>query len=320
MMAVTRSIGSMARSIDRAAISTIAAISSTAVGRVRGIGHSARHGNVRPAMWAPSSASSAQGRIARKGRGSALTIRIIGKSFSARICHLGPGLKQCCVTAMVLVATGCGHTPSRLGVLVDMIGVTQSGLGPSPQDVASREFLQGSLLRAKPADVAGDATPELLVEIGDGKGIEIRDQAGRVLSEIRTPQYLTDFGAIAAPDSPKSLLVLYTYPNAQRGGTFTVMTEGKVETATWDEYPPTGRFGVGEWRGHPALFYLQDDSLIIRSPTGALLQRLPAPQGHLFRELYVRAVANGRTAVVATGNGYTPYHMVSIYDSDRLLF
>src|SRR6266851_9538705 len=126
-------------------------------------------------------------------------------------------------TLIIVIASACGHTPSRLGVIVEDVAVTRSRLGPSATDVALREFMPGSTRRVKEADVLGDDKPERLIESADHKGHEIRTQSGDLILQIRTDEYLTDFGAIPTTGTSKRLIVLYTYPNNERGGTFTVM-------------------------------------------------------------------------------------------------
>jgi hypothetical protein len=110
------------------------------------------------------------------------------------------------------------------------------------------------------------------------------------------------------------LLVLYTYPNLQRGGTFAVFDARFQEVARWDEFPAPGRFTPGRWQGQDALFYLQGNQLVVRSPLGQPVARLTAAQGSNFRGLLIGNAGRNRTVVVASGDGYTPFHMVSIYD------
>jgi hypothetical protein len=44
------------------------------------------------------------------------------------------------------------------------------------------------------------------------------------------------------------------------------------------------------------------------------------PEGRMFRAVTVKPLSNGRIVAVSSGSGYTPYHMVCIYDGDRLVF
>jgi hypothetical protein len=215
---------------------------------------------------------------------------------------------------LLSTALACGSRPPQIGIRLNQLAMTKTRVGDSPQDVAT-------LQRPYEADVLGDETPEVIAALDDGRGIEIRDRSGTGLARIPTTDYLTDFGAVPDPASGKHNLVLYLYPNATNGGTFRIVTAGQREVAAWEENPPPGRFAVAAWRTAPALFYLQNDTLIVRSAAGQPLARLEAPDGRHFQRLHVRNVSGGRTVVLASGSGYTPYHMVCVYDEDgRLLF
>jgi len=219
------------------------------------------------------------------------------------------------IVAIALFVIGCGGRPARMGVLTDTVGVSKTRLGASPEDVPGRQFLSPtSLRRARRADVTGDERPEVMVEAGGGRGIEIRDLVGNRLSLIAATGYLTDFGAVPASEGGKQNLVLYTYPNESGGGTFTIMTADERQVARWDEDPAPARFAVGLWNDMAALFYLQGDVLVVRSPSGAPLARLTAPQGSRFETVQVGRMAGGLTIVLASGSGYTPYHMICVYD------
>jgi hypothetical protein len=158
------------------------------------------------------------------------------------------------------------------------------------------------------------------VERADHHGVEIRDVAGTALRRLEASGYLTDFGAIRRPGSDKQDVVMYTYPNAQRGGSFRVVTADGREVAAWEESPPPSSFAVGPWSGALAIFYLQANEIVVRAPTGERLARLSAPGADAFSRLFV--TSQGRyTVVVASGGGYTPYHMVAVYaDGGRLVF
>lgn len=217
----------------------------------------------------------------------------------------------------VLLLGACGSTPPRTGVLVNRIGAVKTRLGPSPIDLPGRPYASApGFLRRRQGDVQGDEAVEVLVELAGGHGIEIRDQSGSRLAQIITREYVTDFGAVQGPKSEKQHIVLYTYPNRTNTGTFTVITADQREVASWDEDPPPAAFSVGTWNGDAALFYLQRDVLVIRSPDGQPLSRLAAPDGGHFRSVFVAAIGEGRTAALASGNGYTPYHAVYVYDAD----
>jgi hypothetical protein len=221
----------------------------------------------------------------------------------------------------ILTATAqCGNTPPHLGIALDELRIRKSLVGPAPTDIATNEFAPGSTRRIKRADVAGDQDPEELIEMVGAAGVDIRSRAGQLLAQVPTKEYLTDFGAVRLPGRQKESLVLYTYPNPEKGGTFIVFDERFNPLASWTESPPPGRFAVGQWNDRPALFYLQGDSVTVRSATGEKLASLSAPEGQLFRGIHVHSLAGGRLAVVASGNGYTPYHMTCIYEGERLRF
>ena len=230
--------------------------------------------------------------------------------------HLVVGLMGCAT-----LCGACGETVDATGVLVRKIDVTRQRLGPAPSDISGREFV-GTIVfqRFKRADVAGDEAEETLVEIPGGKGIAIRD-AGGVVDEILTDEYLTDFDTISIAGLPKRQLVLYTYPNSTRGGTFRVVTLDGREVASWTEKPPPGRLAVAVWKGVDTIFYMQNDELVLRSSNGSELSRFPLPLGNKFRSLHIAQSAGDRLIILASGNGYTPYHMVCVYSGGgELLF
>jgi hypothetical protein len=229
-------------------------------------------------------------------------------------------LKPLLSTGVILAAAACGHTPSRLGVRLDDVGVVRSRLGSSRADLPFRDHVSGTAKGFKLADVLGDDRPERLIPLPKGAGLEIRDESNRLLKTVKTPDYLTDMGVVPAPGTKEPLLVLYTYPNKQKGGTFTVLSAASERVASWEELPPPGSFAAGEWRGQPALFYLQGDTIVIRSPAGRRLQELEAPEGSSFRDVFLQTLTNDRMVVVASGSGYTPYHMVCVYSGARLVF
>ena len=211
----------------------------------------------------------------------------------------------------VLVAS-CGETPRTLGVLTNTFNVTERRVGPAPANIASAEFESPDssidFRRAKTADVDSDGTAERLVELPKGGGVQIRTENGRVVRDITTDEYLTDFGAIGGN------VVLYTYPNKERGGTFRIVTLQGIELMRWHEQPPPGRFDVAEWNGVEAIVYLQGDTVVVRSAAGDELRRLSAPEGSKFRSVSLEPGVRGTTIVLASGDGYTGFHMVAIYD------
>jgi hypothetical protein len=213
---------------------------------------------------------------------------------------------------LTVLTASCGETPSSLGVLINTINVTERRVGPAPANLATSEFESPDSLddfrRWKAADVNGDGTAERLVELPKGGGVQVRDESGQVVRDITTYEYLTDFGGIGGN------VVLYTYPNKEGGGTFRIVTLQGTELARWRENPPPGRFDVSKWNGGDAIVYLQGDTVVVRSPAGDELRRLPAPQGSKFRSVSLEPGIRDTTIVLASGDGYTGFHMVGIYD------
>jgi hypothetical protein len=225
------------------------------------------------------------------------------------------------LTGALLAMIGCGSSPSRVGITVNQISVSKVRLGNSPADLAMRQVALSSPWARVQADVLGDAAPEVLSPLPGGRGLEIRNQAGTRLGMVETAEYLTDFSTVPSWTSDKQNFVLYTYPNTERGGTFRVLAPDQQELATWTVMPAPGRFTVAAWKGTTALFYTHGDSIEVRAPTGEGLMRLPAAEGHLFQSIRVATLSEDRLVVLLSGDGYTPYHMVCVYDlAGQLLF
>jgi hypothetical protein len=214
--------------------------------------------------------------------------------------------------AFAVAAGACGHTVAS-GELVNTINVTHTRFGDAPVDVASAQFVPDSFQRVRTGDLTGDAVAEELLELPRGRGVQIRAAGGGPNRVIETDEYLTDFGTLGGN------LVLYTYPNPSRGGTFRIVTPSGTELVRWSVHPPPGQFDVAPWNGAEAIAYLQGDEVVVQSATGEELRRLPAPQGSKFRSIYLEPGVNGATIVLASGNGYTPAHMVAVYDATGTL-
>ncbi len=232
-----------------------------------------------------------------------------------------------------LFASACGAHIAQLGILTNQVGMSREILGPSPPGLFAEGLAdpanarRSGYARLKRADVMGDEALEILVElkprtIGHG-GVEIRDQSGHPLARVMTRHYLSDFGAVHASRTDKMDLVLCEYPTAMhpnRQSTFSILTlPDQRLLATWDEVPPACRFAAGPWNGKEALFYFQGDGLTVRSPDGQLQTRIGVPNGNAFRDIYVGAIDGRYTAVLGSGNGYTPYHTVCLFDSSGQL-
>jgi hypothetical protein len=222
------------------------------------------------------------------------------------------------VAAALLVA--CGQTPPTVGVLRNEVGLRRIDAGPSPADVAARPFLApDALVRVARGDLVGDGASETILALPNGRGVAIRDAAGHTLRQITTAEYLTHFDVVPV-SGRQGYLVLYTYPNAEDGGTFRVVTAEGVTIAQWTEKPPPGAFDSAVWNGETALFYLQGDELVIKSLQGELLGRLASPGATVFRQVYVADVVGGELVAVASGSGYTPYHMLCVYSGTKLVY
>jgi hypothetical protein len=204
---------------------------------------------------------------------------------------------------------------------VNEVSLTKTPANPSTSLPAGRPSdAEPGGLDARVADVLGDEAPETLATLPKGRGIEVRDRNGRRVSTIATGDYLTHFETLSAVHPNKADLVLYTYPNASGGGTFTVTTGNEQRLASWEEQMPPGRFVVGGWDDGEGIFYLRAGRLVIRARDGSLLADLPVPESDPYdvrRTLSFR----GHTVVLASGGGYTPFHMVLIVERrSRLLF
>jgi hypothetical protein len=234
------------------------------------------------------------------------------------------GLHVINATMSVLLGISCGARIAQQGVLVNHLDLSRSSAGESPADIAQEGYIGRTAARFKWADVIGDDAPELLWQLERGAGIEVRDAGGRTLAILETPHYLTDFGAVLASRPDKSDVVLYTYPaTPERGGRFTIIAmSDRHIVATWDVYPATEWFAVGQWHGREALFYLQRDVLTVRAADGRLLAEVTLPGAETFsRVVQVRTTSDGHLAVLISGDGYTPYHMMALLNTeDRLAY
>jgi hypothetical protein len=208
------------------------------------------------------------------------------------------------------VATGCGRPPISSGVLVNEVSVEKTLVEPA---------LNGASTRARrQADVLGDSDLETLVALPRGEGIEVLDRLGRRLSVVSAPGYVTDFAALPTSSADKQDLVLYLYPNDSGGGTFTVLTPSQKPLASWREPLPPGGFAVGRWDGRDAIIYLRSGSLVMRSPEGQELIEVAVPASDPY-DVRDAITVGPRTVVLASGGGYTPFHMVIVLEADGTL-
>jgi hypothetical protein len=212
--------------------------------------------------------------------------------------------------------TGCGETVRPIGVLVNRIGISkelmEAAAGPPPPmpvDVPGRS-----------GNVIGDSVEDRLAAMSGGRGVEIRDGSSAAIVRIPMDDYLTDLALIRGSDAIENDVVVLTYPNAKRGGTISVFRLPETTPkATWEEMPSPGRLAVGVWAGEPAVFYERPDAFMVRAVDGRVLAQLGVPGAGAFRLLNTAAIDGGRTVVVASGDGYTPYHMVAVWDGQRQL-
>jgi hypothetical protein len=220
------------------------------------------------------------------------------------------------------VAAGCGRAPTFLGVLVNELSLTKTWVEPGEQTSTGRtpahdKRAGGTTIQA---DVLGDAALETLVATARGEGIEVLDQRGQRASFVSAPGYLTDFSVLPAANLDKQDLVLYMYPNDAGGGTFTVLTPHGQATASWTESPAPGGFAVGRWDRRDAIVYLRSGHLVMRSREGRELLEIPVPESDAYDVRHTIAVG-AHTIVVASGDGYTPFHMVLVLEpGGRLVF
>ena len=225
-------------------------------------------------------------------------------------------MKLAFLIAGCLCCGACGDRPHALGVTTNSVRITRALLEPSPADLAARVVDGREDFRA---DLVGDPTPERLVRLPRTNTIEVRDASGSRVGAVTTVHYITDFGTMTAADGAPRLVV-YTYPNADKGATYAVFNRSLHEETHWEEFPATSQFATAAWNGGPAVFYLQQDTLIARDPDGTLLTRLPVPEGNIFSRVMVLNLSDTRLALVASGNGYTPFHMVAVYDAGKLVY
>jgi hypothetical protein len=219
------------------------------------------------------------------------------------------------LAAIVLLGwlAGCGERPSQLGLLVDRTPFARVRIGVAPDDIVTRDRLPGTDRRFARADLVGDSASEMLVLDPGLQGLEIRGDNGALIGHLAFHRNVTDFAGVPAEGGGKAVVVV------NLGGTFLLVGMDGHERARWQEVRDPGRFASGSWQGRAALFYLVDDTLVVRSTEGEALARLPAPEGRVFGRVFVAGLAAGRLVLVASGSGYTPYHMVCVYDASGAL-
>lgn len=182
------------------------------------------------------------------------------------------------VTLGCALLVGC-EAIEPVGVLVNHANVTKTLVGKSSPDLPFRRFVPGSFDRIKRVDVVGDTVEDALVESDDRHGVDIQDGNGPFTLAITTPYFVTDFAPVPYPTPKDRAVVVATYPDENRGSSFTVFSlpDGKT-IAAWQEYPPIkGFIDIGHWERATAVFYIHEEFIVIRTPDGTLQTRLPLP-------------------------------------------
>jgi hypothetical protein len=215
-----------------------------------------------------------------------------------------------------LAVAGCGHSVNP-GVAVNTIGVSKRLVGRAAADAPFRGYAPDSTRKRRVGDVAGDAAPDEIVEDARHQTLTITSARG-AQTTFTTGDYISDFAVVRKEGEAKRRLVVHTYPNVQKGSTFTAFAPADNRIlAAWNEFPPASR-GVagGTWRGRDAVFYMVRDDLVIRTVEGEPLERLTIPGINSFSDVYVDTLANDRTVLVLSGDGYTPYHAILVLGAD----
>lgn len=169
------------------------------------------------------------------------------------------------------------------------------------------------------ANLVGDDTQEIVLEERAGKGLTVYSAAGDRLFGIVPVGHLIDFDAVDADGDGRDELILYSYPNARRGGTFQVVRADGAELHRWDDRAHAD-FALVRWQGvWPRILWLADDAFVFVSLEGRQVDRLEVPYGAHFRHVH-KADLKGKTVLLASGGGYVPYHMVCVYGRGGLEF
>lgn len=225
-------------------------------------------------------------------------------------------MKAALLLAMSALCVACGQRPAVIGITTNDLHLRKTRLGPSPADLAAR-VVDGRKDRRE--QLVGGPTPERLVRVSHGDTIEVRTAADERVAAVTMPFHITDFGATTSADG-RPRLVVSMYPNARGSSTYAVFDANWHEVARWQEQPVTSRFATASWRGGPAIFYLQGNALVVRATDGRPVTRLPAPGGGVFRDVQVLSATDARLVLLASGNGYTPFHLVAVYQAGELVF
>jgi hypothetical protein len=162
-------------------------------------------------------------------------------------------------------------------------------------------------------DVLAQPGHEILVELGRGRGLAVYGHDGARLTTIRTEGYLTAFHLARQAGDGRDRIVVYTYPNEDRGGTFQVLTGEGTSLAEW-RIGAISDFGVVRAEtGEAELLYPREDRLVRSSLRGQVLAELSAPGASFFARFSAQPSSAG-LVVLGSGSGYRPHHALWLYD------
>lgn len=167
--------------------------------------------------------------------------------------------------------------------------------------------------RLQIADVTADDAGEVVVAPSGAKHIEIYDARGELLRSPRSPFYVTSVETFDFDENGKEEIVVSVYPDSSGKSTFYFL-DGSGELLREWGYEIVSDFDVSRTDEGPVLVTEQDGSYRILSPEGHELERLRAPLAEYFADLVARPWRGG-WVIVASGSGYRPYHMVSVFDA-----
>lgn len=173
-------------------------------------------------------------------------------------------------------------------------------------------------------DVMGNSDLEVLRSVVHRKGLvgtktalQIWSGQGKLLRTIPAAGYLTFFQAANIDDDQKKELILYNYPSPL-GKTIEIFKADGTLLYSWDS-SLQGYFDVVDWNGSPHILSIEENAFAILSMDGVLVSRLAAPQAQYFRQIRGKQLSNGSLAILVSGDGYRPYHMVCIFDDRQEL-
>ena len=228
---------------------------------------------------------------------------------------------------------GVEKTPvfiSSVNIKINKWGYHQKALPVLPNGFWSRSeigyaYLDSDGRLAIQADVSGNEEMEVLRAVTGRKGafgvtssLQIWDAAGNQLKSIQPSGYLTFLRAFNVDKDPKQELILYSYPNQNRGGTIEIVKADGTILNIWDNHFQ-GYFDVIDWRGAPHILSIEQNAFVILTLKGERVVRLDAPHAHYFRWITGKRLYDGTLIVLVSGSGYRPYSMICGYDTEHQL-